>query len=224
MLEFAGVSWTVAFTERREGDLRVSSRMPGELLETVQGRVLELLEVATAAIPRQVHGAEVAIIERAARGYRVGIADGDGVATALQSVAVGVHVADCLPIAIASPTAVAMVHAGWRGLAAGVVGEGVAAVRALGGGRALEAVMGPGAGGCCYETGAELHSLFAGYRASRGRRLDLKEVARTQLYEAGVGTVHDVGLCTICAPSQRFFSHRRDGAQTGRQGGFAWLR
>ena len=84
-------------------------------------------------------------------------------------------------------------------------------------------MIGPGVGGCCYETGDEVRQAFAAYGAGRGRLLDLKAVAAAQLREAGVAVVHDVGLCTICAPAGQLFSHRRDGPATGRQGGFAWL-
>jgi copper oxidase (laccase) domain-containing protein len=109
-------------------------------------------------------------------------------------------------------------------LAGGIIGAGVGALRRLGVEGDLEAAIGPGAGRCCYETGDEVRELFEAYGASHGRLLDLKAVAGAQLRAAGVGTVRDVKLCTICAPGPRFFSHRRDGAATGRQGAFAWLR
>jgi len=223
MIRVAVAGWSVAFSERGDGDLRVSARGPGEPRELVVRRVLASLRLDGAAVPRQLHGADVAVLEAPLSGYSVGFEPADGVATALTGVAAGVHVADCLPIAIGGERAVAMLHGGWRGLAAGIVAEGVAALRALGADGALEAVIGPGAGGCCYETGEEVRDRFASWDASRDRLLDLKAVAAGQLREAGVGTVHDVGLCTICAPQRRFFSHRRDGASTGRQGGFAWL-
>jgi copper oxidase (laccase) domain-containing protein len=133
-----------------------------------------------------------------------------------------VHTADCLPIAIGGEGAVAMLHAGWRGLAGGVVAAGVTALRELGADGELHAAIGPGAGGCCYEVGEELSGLFPDFVT--GRLLDLKAVAAAQLREAGVGEVRDVGVCTICAAPERLFSHRRDGPGTGRQGGFAWLR
>ncbi len=211
------------FTERADGDLRVSSRAAGEPLAAAQNRLLESLAVEGVAVPRQVHGADVTVVDGPLHGYRIGAGEGDGIATRARHVAVGVHVADCLPIAIGGEGAVAILHGGWRGLAAGITGEGVRAVRALGVAGELEAVIGPGAGGCCYETGDEVRELFAPYDASHGRLLDLKAVAATQLREAGVATVLDVGVCTICSPSKRFFSHRREGAGTGRQGGFAWL-
>jgi YfiH family protein len=158
--------------------------------------------------------------------------EADGQATPLREVAPMVLVADCLPIALAGQSAngggaaaVAVLHAGWRGLAAGIVDEGVRALRELGVDGRLEAAIGPGAGGCCYEVGEEVHAEFAdlGSQARRGRNLDLKAIARARLEAAGVAAVHDVGLCTICSDPGLFFSHRRDHGLTGRQAGIAWL-
>ncbi|MBA3328254.1 MAG: polyphenol oxidase family protein, partial [Solirubrobacterales bacterium] len=89
---------------------------------------------------------------------------------------------------------------------------------------AIQAAIGPGAGVCCYATGEEVHAAFASYggAARRGDHADLKLVARRQLEAAGAALVHDVGLCTMCAPAGTFFSHRRDGGRTGRQAGIAW--
>jgi polyphenol oxidase len=92
----------------------------------------------------------------------------------------------------------------------------VRALREVGGEGPVQAAIGPGARGCCYEVGEEVHARFAAYDARRGRNLDLAVVARAQLEEQGV-TVHDTGLCTIC--DERFFSHRRDRGVTGRQAG-----
>lgn len=149
---------------------------------------------------------------------------GDGQATALPAVAAVVLTADCLAVALVAAEAVASVHAGWRGLAAGVLTEGVAALRELGAAGEIRAAIGPGAGVCCYETGAEVHAAFAPYGsgARRGDNADLKHVARRQLERAGITEVHDVGLCTLCAPPGLFFSHRRHGGLTGRQAGVVW--
>ena len=77
-------------------------------------------------------------------------------------------------------------------------------------GAQLGAAIGPGAGPCCYEVGPEVHARFADYELTRdGDNLDLKAIAATQLQAAGVAAVHDLGMCTICAPTL-FFSHRRD--------------
>jgi polyphenol oxidase len=148
--------------------------------------------------------------------------DEDGQATALPGVAALVFVADCLPVVLATDGAVAALHGGWRGLAGGILAEGVAALRELGAEGPVAAALGPGAGPCCYEVGEEVHAAFAGHDARVGERnLDLKRVARDQLAAAGVQTVHDAGLCTMCAP-EHFFSHRRDVGVTGRQAGVVW--
>jgi copper oxidase (laccase) domain-containing protein len=121
---------------------------------------------------------------------------------------------------------VAALHAGWRGLAGGILAEGVRAVReAAGESGPVGAAIGPGIGGCCYEVGPEVHTAFAGYGPGvrQGGRLDLKATARAALAAAGVDTVHDIGLCTRCGDPALFFSHRRDAGVTGRQAGLAWL-
>jgi YfiH family protein len=173
---------------------------------------------------RQVHGTDVRRITTPPDGDGV-LPLFDGQATALAGVGPMVLVADCLPIALAGPGAVAMLHAGWRGLAGGIAAEGVRAVRELGAEGSLEAAIGPGAGPCCYEVGEEVHAVFAqrGLDARRGRNLDLKAIAREELERAGVEAVHDVQLCTICADRSLLFSHRRDAGVTGRQAGIAWL-
>jgi YfiH family protein len=188
---------------------------------------LRLLARATRvelAYGRQVHGAEVL---RMSAGNPPGTEppEADGVATAAHGVGALVLTADCLAIAIAGGGSVAMVHAGWHGLACGVIAAGVAAVRDLGSGGPLAAAIGPGAGPCCYEVGGELHQRFAAYgpNVRRGANLDLKLIARLQLEAAGVADVADTGLCTICSSPDLFFSHRRDRGITGRQAGVAWL-
>jgi polyphenol oxidase len=168
---------------------------------------------------RQVHGARVKRVTAALKDRRAEQADGQ--ATTLPGHAPMVLTADCLPIAIAGDRAVAMLHAGWRGLAAGVVSEGVRAVRELGATGPLAAAIGPGAGPCCYRVSEDVHAVFASHGARRGENLDLKAIARLELERAGVAVVHDVQLCTIC--SELFYSHRRDRGLTGRQAGIAWL-
>jgi polyphenol oxidase len=133
--------------------------------------------------------------------------------------------ADCLPIALARANgtpAVAALHVGWRGLLAGIVESGAAA---LGGGK-LAAAIGPGIGACCYEVGDEVAAPFRerfGDEVVLGRNLDLAEAAERALRAAGCETVERVGLCTSCE-EELFFSHRRDRGRTGRQGIVAALR
>jgi YfiH family protein len=171
---------------------------------------------------RQVHGASV---RRATEppGPKRPPAEEDGQATALRRHPALVFVADCLPIVLAADGAVAVIHAGWRGMAAGVLANGVAALEEVGGRGPVTALMGPGARGCCYEVGDEVHAAFAGYDARRGERnLDLPAIAAAKLDEAGVAQIADLGLCTMCWFGL-FFSHRRDGGVTGRQAGIVWL-
>jgi YfiH family protein len=136
--------------------------------------------------------------------------------------------ADCLPVALAGPDGVAMLHCGWRGLAAGILARGAEAVGAT------DAAIGPGIGPCCYEVGDEVLQAFAPLTAADGpksragvdisahRRLDLAEVARRLLRRAGVERIEAADLCTSCEP-ELFFSHRRDRGRTGRQGGLVWI-
>jgi YfiH family protein len=188
---------------------------------------------------RQVHGTLVRSVTHPDDPFVAPLPDGDidlpeadGQATRLGGVAPMVLTADCLPIAVFAGAgnggdggAVAMLHAGWRGLAGGILAEGVRALRELGADGPLAAAIGPGAGPCCYEVGEEVHEVFAdqGDRVRHGRNLDLKAIAREQLERAGVETVYDVELCTICSAEALFFSHRRDRGVTGRQAGLVWL-
>ena len=151
-------------------------------------------------------------------------AEEDGQATALPDAAALVFGADCLPLLLVSDEAVAALHGGRNGLAAGIVAEGVAALRDLGAAGRITAAIGPGARGCCYEVGEEVHAAFADVPGARAgeRNLDLPAVARHRLGEAGVAEIHDTGLCTICAGEELFFSHRRDKGVTGRQAGVVW--
>jgi YfiH family protein len=146
------------------------------------------------------------------------IVEADGHLLREPGVAALVFVADCLPVALAGPKGVAMVHAGWRGLAGDILGAAAEAVEAT------TAAIGPGIGPCCYEVGEEVLEPFAqlGDGIAKGRMLDLPEVARRLLERAGVEQIELAGLCTSCE-EELFFSHRRDKGRTGRQAGVAWL-
>jgi YfiH family protein len=122
--------------------------------------------------------------------------------------------ADCLPIAIArrgGERRLAVVHAGWRGLAEGVVATAAAAV-----GGETAAAIGPAIGPCCYEVGPEVSSRFD-EDLTVGRKLDLWTAAERALRRAGVVAVERLDLCTRCHP-ELFFSHRRSGRARGVQG------
>ena len=146
------------FTTRAEGNLS-TMRGPGhERGRRERDRLCEQLGLRWLCASRQVHGTAVQrVVEQTGRGGQAVEIDADGHATALPELGTMVLVADCLPVILGSEGAVAAVHAGWRGLAGGVLEEGVRAVRELGGSGEIVAVIGPGARGCCYEVGEEVH-------------------------------------------------------------------
>jgi YfiH family protein len=180
------------------------------------------IEPSQVAIGLQVHGAEIAVHAGPQNPSPFAapaspLPEVDGHVVTDPGLVPLVFVADCLPIALLGPGGLAMLHCGWRSLAAGIVARGAALVGAS------EAAIGPAIGPCCYEVGEEVLGAFArlGDGIAAGRMLDLAEVARRLLGEAGVAKVESAGLCTACEP-ELFFSHRRDGI-CGRQAGLAWL-
>jgi YfiH family protein len=175
---------------------------------------------AALVLNRQVHATTV---NRAVTGSRG--AEGDALWTDESGLPIAVLTADCLPIALARANgdapALAVVHAGWRGLLGGVIQNAVAAL----GGRAA-AIVGPAIGPCCYEVGDEVAEPYRerfGDEIVRGRHLDLWRAAELALRDAGCERVERVDLCTSCH-EDRFFSHRRDRGRTGRQGVIALIR
>jgi YfiH family protein len=183
--------------------------------------------VERVAIARQVHGAELATHtgpQDPSPFTDPGspIPEADGHVTAAGGLPLLAFVADCVPVALAGPGGVAMLHCGWRGLAAGIVACGVEAVQAT------AAAIGPSIGPCCYEVGEEvLLALPTGRKPDSGSgnrpvdRVDLGAVAADMLRVAGVERVEVSGLCTSCE-AELFFSHRRDRGRTGRQAGLVW--
>jgi YfiH family protein len=194
----------------------------------------------TAGVPRaslagvhQVHGASVIDARELDPEQRT---KADGLVSDDPSVVVTVRVADCVPLLIADTHrgVVAVVHAGWRGTAAGITAAAVSRLtEAYGSSPAnLIAALGPSIGPCCYIVGAELLGTFreGGHGDSNPdrwflpgerRRLDLWAANRDQLAAAGVpsGAIFVSGLCTACHPAW-FYSYRREGAGAGRLIGF----
>ena len=232
MIEVALPGASVTFTTRQGGvsEGPYSSLNLGILTDDDPARVARNRELVAeqlgidpdaVVMGWQVHGAEVAEWSgppsRGTGGYAHPGSDlkkVDGHVTTREDLALLVLVADCLPVALAGPGRVAMLHCGWRGMAEGIIE------------RALEdfdeppaAAVGPGIGRCCYEVGDEVLSAFADLdNVAGGRMLDLRGVAEKKLRAAGVDQVEQVPLCTSCR-ADLFFSHRRDGGVTGRQAG-----
>ena len=190
----------------RPGDLAVDRAEAGRRTGT---------DSANWQLMHQAHGAEVAVVDASTpRGYEHrGI---DALVTAEPDRPLVVQAADCLPVLFAGPRSVAAIHAGRRGVEAGVVAAALAAAERLGDRpEEIEAVIGPGIAGCCYEVPEELRARFAAAvpaAASSTRwgtsSLDLKAAVTAQLSSAGVRRVTDLEICTGC--DERFFSHRRN--------------
>ena len=171
------------------------------------------LEYERLTLNRQQHSATVHRAHAGRRGE-----PGDGLWTDEPGVPMLKLAADCVPIAVArndGSRALAVLHAGWRGLLEGIVEAGVGALA----GR-VSAAVGPAIGPCCYEVGSEVAAPFAtkfGEEVLHGSNLDLPGAATRALHAAGCEDVTRFDLCTACNP-ELFFSHRRDGGVTGRQG------
>lgn len=166
-----------------------------------------------------------------ASGDDAGAIEADAAVTSARGVVCAVLTADCLPVFLAARdgTRVGVAHAGWRGLAAGVLERAVAAMHTPPAG--LAAWLGPAIGPGAFEVGADVAAEFrgAGFDAdaamrpnARGRwQADLYALARESLARAGVTDVHGGGFCTYGEP-ERFFSHRRDGP-CGRLASVIWI-
>ena len=177
---------------------------------------------------KQVHGVDVVRCETGSNGDE---AIADASVTSTPGVVLTILTADCLPVVIAAEDGceVAAAHAGWRGLAAGVLEATVAAMRTPP--ERVLAWLGPAAGPHAYEVGEEVFRAFVGHdpasiaafvAARPGHwRVDLYALARMRLAQAGVPRVHGGDRCTISEP-QHFFSHRRD-ARTGRMATLVWF-
>lgn len=183
------------------------------------------LDPARLATAGQVHGAGVATAR--APGFHESC---DALVTTEPGLALAVTAADCVPLAILAPGAGAAVHAGWRGVAAGMPRVALAAVcrAAAATPASVRVVLGPCIRSCCFEVGDDVAERFppeARLRRGASGYLDLPAAVRAQLAAAGVdpAQVADVGECTACRPD-RYFSHRRDGPRTGRQWAVVALR
>lgn len=179
-------------------------------------------------LAQQVHGREVAVVDRSSsRAAQGGIAGVDALVTATPGLGLLVLAADCMPVLLADPSAgvVGAAHAGRQGLAAGVLQATVEAMRDLGA-RDVTAVVGPAAGRCCYEVAQQLadevEATVPGSRSSTRQgtpSVDLRAGAARLLAGLGVAVRH-VEACTI--DDDRFYSYRRD-RETGRHGGLVVL-
>jgi YfiH family protein len=184
---------------------------------------------------RQVHGAGVAVLDAATiETARTAPPVADAAVTREHGVVCAVLTADCLPVVLAdrAGTVVGIAHAGWRGMAGGVIEATVEALVALDATRdRLVGWLGPAIGPRAFEVGADVRDAFAARDAGavecfeplrEGKWLaDLYALARRRLAAAGVGEVHGGGECTF-TDAERFYSHRRE-RDAGRMATLVWL-
>jgi hypothetical protein len=211
----AGGKESEASEDRRES--------PKRLLDTL-GFAGELYR------PSQVHGANVAVLAKDADAVELSGREADGVISNHASQLIGVVTADCVPVLLADGErkVVAAVHAGWRGIVAGVLQRAIGQMVVDLGCRAdqMRAAVGPHIGRCCYEVGAEVVEEFSHYRAQLTQpssrqeaawMLDLGAAVNEVLMDAGLGSpnIESLERCTHCA-EELFYSYRRD-ATAGRQ-------
>jgi len=171
-------------------------------------------------LSHQVHGSEVRWHDRTANGGDWLILDGaDGHATTVPGLLLTITVADCIPIYLAVPDkgAIALLHAGWRGTAGGIVERGVEILKRYAFASAHDMVMHCGVGICgdCYEVGSEVAEKLGEPRRDRPAHIDLRAILAAQAAELGVGVVTVSPWCTAHDRAQ-FFSHRASGGADGR--------
>jgi hypothetical protein len=184
---------------------------PDGALLAALGRAGEALATPTVIQVKQVHGARAVLAAEAAG------QEGDALVARAGDGAVGVRVADCVPVLVADPAsgAVAAIHAGWRGVVGGVLRSGVELL----GGRELVAAIGPCIGACCFEVGRDVGEKIGFVVREEGDKayVDLRAAVRSQLRALGLddASIEDVAGCTR-HEGERFHSYRRDGANSGR--------
>ncbi len=186
-----------------------------EVLRRSAGRELPV------AWARQIHSATVLPAMPGVCG------EGDALMTNERGLALAVTVADCVPVLLAGPEGIAAAHAGWRGLAGGVLGATVRAAAPRP--ERWTAWIGPAIGACCYEVGYDVAEQVAAASAPEvvtpgpaGRpHLDVPGAARRQLEMAGIGEVRCLLRCTRC-DAERLWSYRRQGKAAGRNLAFIW--
>jgi YfiH family protein len=231
---------------RRIGDYPVWSDSAGDVEVRFVGRGPDrprdetLAGVEAAAPPvamlRQVHSARVVEVEG---GGPAG--EADALVTGSPGLALSVITADCVPVLVAANGRLAAIHAGWRGIVAGVVPAGLSAIgddirsdirRDIRSELAHAVVwIGPTIGPCCYEVGTEVADAVIATSAAEVAQpgpagkphLDLRRAVAIQLARAGVGDIRIVGPCTKHHP-ELLWSYRREGARAGRNIAYVWKR
>jgi YfiH family protein len=187
---------------------------------------------APVGLGSQTHGVTILDGDATTGAGRVELGEGDAIVLTKPGALIAVRVADCVPILLSAPGAVAAVHAGWRGTVAGIAERALAVLTERAGvpPDAVRAAIGPAIGPCCYEVGDEVVTALLAVAPEaialrpgpRRPHADLRAVNEALLRAAGVRQVEQVGPCTRCSPDH--YSHRREGEATGRFAGVIGLR
>ena len=215
----------VAFADREGGvsrppydSLNLAARVGDDrgAVEENRARVARAagFDPAHLVLGRQVHGAQILEARPGDAGV---IGEGDVLVSTVVGPVIAILAADCVPVILDGDRGVAVVHAGWRGLVAGVIEAAIDRI-----GPIRKAWVGPSIHACCYEVGPEVVAAFVarGLPVAGPERVDPGRAALVVLRKAGVDDVEATTECTSCDP--RYFSYRRDGT-TGRQGAFVGL-
>lgn len=195
---------------------------PAALVSETLGRVA-IEGPSQCATLRQVHSNRVLAAQPGCSG------EGDALLTGSGGIALAVATADCLPVVLTGKRHLAVVHAGWRGLASRILMHAVRGFEEPT--RQLSCWIGPAIGPCCYEVGyevAERVAAVSSWDAVHGEELrrphlDLDHAARAQLSELGISDITSMGACTRCS-DETLWSYRRDGKGAGRNWTFAWFK
>jgi len=197
----------IAFTEASDGDARHDP--------AVRQVVSDSLGIPSEwAVVDQIHGSSIALAT-AAGNY----GEADGIVTGTEMLPIAVSIADCVPVGIVGTESIAVVHAGWRGVAAGVVASALR-VMSDAGDRVRGAVIGPHIGPCCFEVGSEVVDAIGGYATTTrtgSLGVDLAGAIGDQL--SGID-VEDRSECTM--HNERFYSYRENSTRE-RQMAVAWI-
>jgi YfiH family protein len=177
---------------------------------------------AGCVVGRQVHGTAITAHRDPPDGLRI-VNGVDGHSASTPGLLLAVTVADCVPVYLLHPVSKtgAILHAGWRGIAAGIVEQGIALLAAAASVKPADIVMHCGVSICgsCYEVSSEVHRAVTGQSVTAAAGLDLRSAIRNRALAQGVAHVTASNWCTAHHP-QHFFSHRRSGGSDGRMAAY----
>ncbi|GMQ93064.1 MAG: peptidoglycan editing factor PgeF [Acidimicrobiia bacterium] len=197
----------VVFGESSDGD----PRSDGE----ARRRMSESLDIPESwAFVDQVHGSDIVVATEPGN-----FGEADGIITTAPMLPIAVTTADCVPLVLMGAKSVAVVHCGWRGLAAGIIGEAVGLMEREGD-AVVSALVGPHIGSCCYEVGGDVVEAIGGHTRSTTsgtRSVDLSDAVRARL----VGV--DVTALDACTMHDERFHSFRENATSHRQVTVAWI-